>query len=620
MPLIVIFLLIIVPSAAIAKAADRTALEGAAMVMLGGLGVGYILSLFSLISTGIYMYRLVWIISAVYILWDIVKNRKFPSYIFSASNFILLFVFAFLWWICRGHFFAQWDEMSHWGGAIKQLYSEGILISISNLSDGFKDYPPCIAPLQYILGKSGGFAFREDIIIYIQSIFSAVLISYSLYKTRMKNIFWGLLGSLLLLLMPLALFPNFYTEIMSNASLGILTAFIISVGLMGKNKPFDYTLQALAFFVLAASVRSTGILFSLFAFTVLLCISEGGILSRLRQSSAFAFALLGKLSWTVFLNVNNVPRRWSASQLNFENIYNLIVNHQPDYRVKTAEYFIWNIFSDNNYGSVLHFSVAVFAVIVFAAMIGLSLLEKDKPQRKKLVKCTVSVGIIFALYMFMVLVNYLFLFSEFEAVILASLSRYINSFLVAMVVLLGGFAAYKAVTTENAVKKAAVLAFGFALWFMLTSPSAVSVINNIAKANIHAAATANSANYYTDAADKILEISSGNPKRVYVIYQHDYALTTIKLGYYMQPVEAGDYYTSIGSEYEENDIWTYPYTPETWSDELRKNYDYVYLMAVDDKFYDEFYTLFQNPEDIQNDKMFIIDKTSADTVILKAAQ
>lgn len=615
MPFIILFILILIPRAAAAVYFKQPLIKSAAGFLLSVLAVGYIFSLFGAIKLCVPLYQAVVAFGAGFLIYDFYKTKKLPQSDF-LWEFVLLFaVFAGLWWICRGHCFARWDEMSHWGRAVKALYNQNTLISVTDLSDNFKEYPPCCAPLQYILGKAGAFHFREDVIIYIQSIFSAVLLCGALPVSK-KKISWDtFLCSALMAAAPLTVFPAFYTEIMPDGMLGVLTAYIILTSFFSEGEKRDKVYISLGYFVLGACMKSTGIMFAVFALAVTLITAQKK--KRLSALIPFAFAAAGKLSWTLFININNVPRRWSSRSFTLENLYLLIFRGQPRYRVHTVNYYLKNIFADFNYGSIVHFPVVVFALICAVCIGVIAFSFKDKEDRKKRLYLCGGLSVCFVLYLAAVLVSYLFFFSETEAVILASLSRYINPILVVMCAAV--FALTYHITSNTAVNIAKIAACG-CLWVAVTSPSAKNVAENLIKANIHAATTANSAAYYSSACQKILDITDNFSKNIYVIYQQDFGLTPIKFDYYMQPYTFPECATSIGTPYDDGDIWTAYYTDRQWSQLLREKYEYVYLMDVDDKFINEFSSVFENPADISDGTMFKVNKDADGTALLQKTE
>ena len=74
---------------------------------------------------------------------DIIHN------IFTNGLFSYLLFVAFLYFFCLPRKFVYWDEFSHWGLTVKNMYYLDILSVFERSTTDFKTYPPAIALLQY---------------------------------------------------------------------------------------------------------------------------------------------------------------------------------------------------------------------------------------------------------------------------------------------------------------------------------------------------------------------------------------------------------------------------------------------------------------------------------------
>ncbi|MEG0305874.1 MAG: hypothetical protein RR635_09310, partial [Oscillospiraceae bacterium] len=63
--------------------------------------------------------------------------------------------------------------------------------------------------------------------------------------------------------------------------------------------------------------------------------------------------------------------------------------------------------------------------------------------------------------------------------------------------------------------------------------------------------------------------------------------------------------------------WTTIYTQNEWQSILYKDFDYVYVHSVSSDFERDYIQLFENPDDLQNNAMYFIIKSSEGTVKLR---
>lgn len=558
--------------------------------------------------------------SAVYLVWALLRQkngaarRDFLKNLLGPGFWLFVLGAAFLWWISRGHRYANWDEYSHWGRALKAMVGQDLLPALAAGKDRYREYPPGPALFQYLLMRASGLGFREDVAIFLQNIFALGFLLYPIGFVRKKAALPA--AALALFAAPLAVYPAFYAETTVDGLLGVQFAVLLMVWLWGRGKLPELVMLCTQSFCLALT-KSSGTAFAVMAVAVaavtvlvqrknakLLGVQGRQIVLWLLAPPAAAFA--ASKSWSLFLRVHQVPLRWSPEGLTAGALLDLF-RGRPQWRLDTIHYFGWNIFCDTNYGSVVHMPYAALVAVLALLALGLCLLL-PKAWKKRGRAVLLGAAACTVLYTAATLFTYLFWFDPAEATILASLSRYLNTGLTALLVVLAG--ALGPVLEERRPRAAALAAAGSAaVWLLITSPSPVPILTNLCHAPLAAAATQNQQRAYTQAAQRIGALYSGQQELpVYVVAQRDYGLTTIKLDYELHPAHLPEHTSSIGSPYEEGDLWTAPFTAQTWAQELAENYEYVYLFQVDDKFTAEFGSLF--PEgSIQNGNLFRVIPT-----------
>lgn len=533
-----------------------------------------------------------------------------------AAAFALALVL--LWWICRDRCFVAWDEFSHWGLALKGMLLENKLPCLTSIQDGFKEYPPAASLFQYILLKASGLGMQEDAALFAQGIFALSFLFYPLHRLEGRRGWRALPAAALgLFFLPLVLYPNFYTETTADGLLGILWGFLPLVWFLGRRGKMEKALLAAAAAQLCLT-KSTGPLLAALVLAVMLLPVRGDntrLTTRLKALwPTAAAAVFAAGSWELLLTLGQVPQRWSPQGLTLGNLWQLFVHHQPGWRIQVIRNYLANLAGDWNYGglSFLHFPYLAF-FLIGAALTVLVWKLCVKADRAPLVTAMAGMGVSLALYVLFVLAGYLFWFTEAEALMLASLSRYLNAGVLACLLVLAGFGlpALSGLRLRGVLAGTAATAL---LWVLLTSPDPWSVVNKILHAPDEAALTLETVAPYREAADRLCVLPAEEDGRlpVYVIAQSDAGLAQLRLNYELAPLYLDEHATSIGSPYGEADIWTLDCTAEEWGEVLRQSYQYVYLYSVDSQFAAEFLPLFDGDASNVNGNLLRVETTDTD--------
>lgn len=517
---------------------------------------------------------------------------------------------ALLWWICRGRCFAGWDEFSHWGLALKGILLEDKLPCLTSIQDGFKEYPPAASLFQYLLLKASGLGMREDAALFAQGIFGVSFLFYPLHRLEGAGGWRALPAAAAgLFALPLVLYDSFYTETTADGLLGVLWGFLPLVWFLGRRGRLERALLAVGAAQLCLT-KSTGPLLAAMALAALLLPVRGGgsrLAGRLKALwPAAGAAVLTAGSWKLLLTLAEVPRRWSPQGLSAESLWQLLVQGQPGWRVQVIRSYWANLAGDWNYGGLpfLHFPFLAF-FLIGAALTALVWRLCARADRGPLVTAMAGMGGALALYVLFVLAGYLFWFTETEALLLASLSRYLNAGVLAGLLVLAGFGLPALARLRPAGALAGTAAAAL-LWVTLTSPDPLGVVTGILQAPELAADTRLSAAPYQEAADRLRDLPAEADGRlpVYVIAQNDTGLTDLRLNYELAPLYLDEQASSIGSLYGENDIWTWDCTAEEWGERLAEGYRYVYLYNADSQFTARFSSLFDGDWAIVNGRLF----------------
>ncbi len=630
MPFIWILALFMPLCAAVALLSNRRLTQAAPMVFLSvALGLN-ILGMLSLLHIGIWIFYAAIVAAAVYVLhnlWQCIRHRRLPVWL-TIDTVLLICGIAVLWWACRGHRYANWDEFTHWGRAVKVAFEQNVLPSLGQMRSDFKEYPPGLAPLQALVLQAARMPFREDVVIFTQGVFSLSLLYYPLHRFNKKSTAAASLTAVVMLLAPLTVYWYYFAETTVDGLLGVLFGFVVLVQLLGPCGRFERILQTLACAMLPLT-KASGMLLAVLA-CVVIVVSEfaAGSFAKKQNKTENAqtnthktikqklavFLPLGSAlaaygAWNAIIAIYQIPRRWQPQGFSLEDILALITGSAPAWKLETIRLYFANIFADFNYGWPGGFFPFMAFFAIFAVLFFVLYRMVADPQHKKRFKI-VFLGMFAAgiLYTGLVLCNYLFFFSEYEAVRLASLSRYLNTYLVGMFVMLFGWLAVALQGKSLRVQCGGGLA-AIALWVFMSNPEVI--LPQFVNASAYAVQTTAVQNQYTQAANDIRAVSTAEVPPVYVIAQNDIGATAPRLDYELAPQSyLAPQTTSIGVDVSPDDILSQRLSVQEWAQLLLDDgFEYVYLFAVDNTFAADYGELFPGDEWIVNGNMFSVVPT-----------
>jgi hypothetical protein len=121
---------------------------------------------------------------------------------------------------------------------------------------------------------------------------------------------------------------------------------------------------------------------------------------------------------------------------------------------------------------------------------------------------------------------------------------------------------------------------------------------------------------YKDFDNKIDMIDKSS--KLYFISQNTNGIDYWVARYTFTPFQLNGNSWSIGTKYNDNDIWTQNITYDDWKKEL-KEYDYVYLFKIDEKFLNEFKNVFIDTSQVSNKQLYEVIN-EGDNVILNLVE
>ena len=531
--------------------------------------------------------------------------RRFISdhSLFPLTAFGVLFLFS--WFVFRNAYITQWDEFSFWSIFTKILTNENSMIAGFN-DINKADYPRITALLQYyfLLFLRGG-SFHEGTAIFAQTVIfgSAVPVFLSL-PSRKYNVFLLCLITLCFYsLIDVFVLP--VSSLYADSVLGLCWGMSMLLYLMNRKQDrVVLIITSLCLFSMV-QVKEMGLVFA--CCTIFIVMLDEGFFSTFRQPVLLkrlgvltAVVLVSYASWSMFKSYNGVVR--SSFSLDSGSIYDSLFD-LDDYQKTTAENFLYSLIhignvaqtqavfdeqhQDRFIGSFAHpfaffeFSLSpLYWAIIFVIFMSLSYWLTGNPPRKifdrrsSCMTFTICLLALLAAYTCLMLFLYMFAYSEYEAVRLASFWRYLGTaYLGAFVVLF-----YLVLETE---KKRLLFAFIVTI-FLFTPSSVLNPVLNLFHEN-------DTRKYFDDLHRKIdpvleeIKEKGGNP-RILLINQGGRGSLYVQFKHRAFPLK---FASNFSVNTEEKDGWP----PETWTVSAKdfglvlQKYDYL-IIWNDSEFWD----------------------------------
>lgn len=626
---------------------------------------------------------------AAWLVWRCVRGGiKTLRGLVTPGALALAALYAWAWVAERGRMYGAADEFSHWGLVVKNMCLLDDFGTAPLSTVIFRGYPPGTALFAYFLCKLGG-GYSEGYALRAMALllFSLLLPLAKLALARWQPAARGaraaafLAAAGLMLALPLVFYSGAYTEMYVDAALGVLMAYVLCMGLVSPRMDgFALCALALAGGVLGI-VKASGLSLAAIAALVLLArhrrpqsvpaagrASGGGLRGlAVRLGPALCCAggaLLTNRLWTLHLALTGTAAAWNTDGVRAAGLLALANGTAPAYRYAVLAAF-WPALGQRTLAAGWAQGSTLMWTLVLCAVFGAALLCTPGPQRRCVRTAWAGLLLGEAAYFGALLVLYLFTYTQYEALALASFARYAGTYLLAMaltaaVLLLHGVALRvqetaaagslnSAETPAKASKdgmekaetpagsnlesvppapagargmlrawlpaSAAAVLCAFAL---LCLPAGLAASLSVRCAQ-SAQATATQRETFVPVARMQYLTQDAQRDRVYVISQNSVGLDYNIIRYMLTPVPAmhgGDAW-SLGAPYSTADVWTKDLTSDQWRALLRKDYTYVYLYGIDDAFIARYGGAFEETQHLRSHTCWQVVPAGEDSCTLR---
>ena len=630
MYLVLIFAVLCSGAALIALIFNRKIEETLSLWIFVIIFILYLSGISESLKKGAYIVITIAIISFILCFFYICSNRKKVIENILTPGFVMFILFFVMsWWAQRGRMLTSWDEFSHWGTVVKNMHIFNALSNHPEATTICKGYPPATALFEYFWIKvSRGYAegnlYRAMNILY----FSLMIPIFT--NVRWKDYSKILVRVVLILILPLAFYQDFYTNILVDAILGIMFAGILINYYENEMSAFKFVYISLALFTLTIT-KSSGFGLAIIAIVAividLLFIKRQDLLAYVKRDkishsfmrivivlSPILFTLMSKLTWSRYLKITKTDASWNTSKIAFHNIKDLFTSSAPQYQITTIKNFL--TYLPNHI--ITNYTIKISYIGWMGLLLAISIIlikfvcEDDEKGRYKVATITIFGGAV--IYSFSLLILYVFTFSVNEATNLASYSRYMSTYLLGALIFLVVTICLKEQTGPTKFKISCSMGILLSL-LLIIRVTPVMNITLLAPHNIKE--TAKMREQYLPIT-KIKRPLYRKTDKMYIISVANNGFDYWVNRYNITPIKTNAPSTwSIGKPYYKGDIWTKDIDLKAWVEQLRSQYTYVYIFRTNDTFNKSYGKVFEGgSKAIKNDTLYYVQKKNGKVKLL----
>lgn len=600
MEYILTFLVIYINSIALTIKLKNKIESNIPRTIIGIILIVYIFGLFDKLRYGVISISIFTVFMAIFIIYKIIKNRKeinikeriiTPGLVVYVLLGILYIIFN------KGIVFIEYDEFSHWGLIVKNMYEFGDFGTKSIIQ--YNEYPPFIGIFQYILLFFKKSYSEDTIIIGLNILYLSFIIPL------FRNIKWdkSLIKLIILIptiiIVPIIFYQDFYITLFMDGFLGCTFAYIIYSWYIyeGKEKYISIILGLIAITL----IKSIGIYLAIG--TSILFIMDSILNKKVNLKYTLKIGILcimviaiTTVTWRLKIKIDGANEKWNIANINMENIEKVLKGNGEYYQKTTIKNYITELFeakggfTTRNMNAVnLLMLLIAFDIVVFKLL---------KENKKRYVLMSTFMLLFWCIYIAIQLLVYLFIFEPEEAMILACYTRYLSTIPFAIVLI--NIVFLENVLKDNEIKKSnIILIFSILVIFL-----SIQDINDIYLKNVQ---NKQERIDYRNKYKKILEYSDilNKNDKVYYISNFVDEREIIIAKYEFLPLKIGNESSKLTMTKEEF-IQTL----------LQEEYTHVYIEFTDRILNNQYTDLFIDGK-IESKTMYEIKKDENKLVLLK---
>lgn len=568
----------------------------------------YLAGLFGFLKAGLWLVLLAGAAGGIFWLYKLIRSRGkgFFTQWFTPGVLLLLLAVLGIAWMQADKRVIGNDEFSHWGRCVKVMYATDSLGVFHPDQLTFAQYPPATALFQYLFVRLTP-AFTESYLFRAFDLFAVSLLLPVLARFRWKDAGSALVAASGLILLPLAFYGDFYSNLQVDGLLALLQCYLLYAWFSRRKLDGFFLLQLTCGCSILILTKESGFVMALAAFAIVvwdsLMTAKPSGKSALKKSGvllgvSLLISLAFKFSWSALVHSQGLVAGGTSNV--GERIASLFAPWPERYTLSLTKFFI-NFFQGSPVESSVSLTLGCWLLIGFVAL-GLAAHFSGCEQLRR---ARIGLGLSFAVSCAGLLYLYFFQFSEYEGTRVMSMFRYVCCWILPMVLLaaqmlLGAFGSRKHRT-----------AVGPALLLALLLPVLPTPRNNITRF-VAPSVLIQQENEFRSAffTPETFPFPLTEDDAVYFVADDTAVYEQLCAEYSFYPYNAKG---SLGYNLNPNNpqyaTWASDISADELGSVLKEDYTYIYLYNVSDSFIARYGSLFEDPSSIANRTLFRVDKS-----------
>ena len=529
------------------------------------------------------------------------------------SNGLIIFVFFYFLCFClnTGKYFLDYDEFTHWGMFLKESLRLDNFYCVSNLNFAHKDYVPALTIFENIYCRiSGGFAYPQSYramqILEFALLFPMFgkIIDFCRKQKDCRNVIF-LISSFFFVLITPFIYDNgngfkFYHSLYCDFVLGIMFFYLVFVAYKDDNNIWYKTLLltiGISAFILA---KMTSIV--LFPMVLVLLFFLRLVFGKIRKKNIITYfpmivvplSLWGWFNVFVKKYVDTKGHAQSYGNISVSKLIDVFASASDNsiaYIGELRKIYVNAIFTKDIWIKGSYMVLLIFLTIIIASM---TIIVKEEVYKKKIAISAVWTfvfGIAYAVLMYFL---YATSFSEFEAMILASFERYMNTFLVT-IVLFAIAIFFESELWRDYRKQFYKVILIFSIWIFIFN------VDRVSQAVPGIVTHEDEKNDTQMVNAKRIMDNTVDGSRVFMIYRGDGGFLRHQITFYCDNRIIDGY--SAGPKMFNEDNFSEDVSIDKLVEDVGKE-DYIYFYSLDKLFINKYSKAFENPDLLVNGNIY----------------
>ncbi|MCQ2530181.1 MAG: hypothetical protein MJ086_02895 [Lachnospiraceae bacterium] len=571
----------------------------------------YITGLFARLRMGVVIVIGVSVILFLFGLTKCILKRQLKELMKNTFTFgfvVFVISLAFIYYMTAGRLLSSFDEFTHWGLTVKNYICFDGFANVAGSTTHGAGYQPGISLFCYLFTALRGYMNECDV-LQAMNIYVIALMLPIFRKITWKRFIFGIFLIPLIYCVPWLFSPAIipFNTLYVDCAMAVTFAYLLFQYFTHEQEKFNYYAMMLGSAVIilikpGSEFFALMILGIIFLDVLIFRRKEFGAMWKEKAGGLFpilyvVISAASYLSWKFFTSINHMLQVFDYIEVTEEN---------AAASGNISQNFFQAIFATPEKMPV-KISYVMWAVVFAVAGVLVVLLSKGAKEKIRSILYSFLVIFGYAAYAGALLFMYVYMFTDYEGINLASMDRYMCTYILGAVIFFAFMIVHKIITRFGGfgnililIPIAAVLIF--VPWKKI-SADLITPQETIEKTKARRMEYEN--------VEKLPQQLDSTKDRVYFIcqdsngyeYQVSYYLATpVSLSY---DYEMG---WSLGSPYSEKDVWTLDFSAEDWEKALIDGgYTYVYVYNADKQFRGLYGSLFENPAAISDNTCYKVD-------------